>query len=319
MSIENIYLSVVIPVFNEEPNLLPLFERLVKTLDPLGTTYEVIFINDGSTDGSIEVLKSFYKQRPNHVRIVDFNGNFGQHTAIISGFERVRGSVVVTLDADLQNPPEEIPKLLAKIEEGYDAVGGYRRDRQDSWLRKVPSKIINKFRELSTDIKMKDQGCMLRAYKRNIVEAIVRCVERSAFIPALAYKFAARPGEVEVEHHARAEGTSKYSYYKLIRLNFDLITGFTLMPLQLFTLFGFTVSILNGLLVLVLIYRRLVHGPEAEGLFTLFAILFFLISVAITGIGLVGEYIGRTYQAVQQRPRYVIKALYENKEDADSL
>lgn len=306
------YLSVVIPVYNEANNLQALYTRLKAVLDKIGKTYEILFTNDGSVDASMQHLQAFYKQDSKHVRVLDFNGNFGQHTAIIAGFEKARGEIIFTLDADLQNPPEEIPKLLAKVEEGYDMVGGYRRLRQDSTLRKIASKLINWFRELSTDIKMTDQGCMLRAYRRPIIDAIIRCVERSTFIPALAYKFAARPAEVEVDHYERAEGVSKYSYYKLIRLNFDLITGFTLMPLQLFTIFGMLTSIMNGILVSILLYRRFAYGPEAEGLFTLFAILFFLISVAITGIGFIGEYVGRTYQAVQQRPRYIIRQVLED-------
>lgn len=312
MSALHPYISVVIPVYNEANNLPTLYTRLKAVLEHTGKSYEIIFTNDGSVDASMQHLQDFHNQDPKRVRVIDFNGNFGQHTAIIAGFEKSRGSVIFTLDADLQNPPEEIPKLLAKVEEGYDMVGGFRKERQDSRLRKIASKLINCFRELSTDIKMTDQGCMLRAYKRPIIDAIVRCVERSTFIPALAYKFAAKPTEVEVDHHERAQGVSKYSYYKLIRLNFDLITGFTLMPLQLFTIFGMLTSIMNAVLVTVLLYRRLAYGPEAEGLFTLFAILFFLISVAITGIGLIGEYVGRTYQAVQQRPRYIIRTILED-------
>tara|TARA_B100001248_G_scaffold260540_1_gene248997 strand:+ start:11374 stop:12315 length:942 start_codon:yes stop_codon:yes gene_type:complete len=305
-------ISVVVPVFNEEANLAPLFQRLTNAMDQLDRPYEIIFTNDGSTDHSIELLRGFHAQRPKQVRVIDFNGNFGQHMAIIAAFEHVRGAIAVTLDADLQNPPEEIQKLIAKIDEGYDVVGGYRKKRKDVWWRKWASKIINVFREVATGIQMTDQGCMLRAYKRPIVDAIARSGERSTFIPALAHKFSAKPGEVEVVHEARAEGESKYSFYKLIRLNFDLVTGFTLLPLQLFTLFGFFVSGCSGLLVLILLYRRLFIGPEAEGLFTLFAILFFLISVTIVGIGLIGEYVGRSYQCVQSRPRYVTKEVLED-------
>lgn len=305
-------ISIVIPVYNEEGNLNQLFSRLTTVMDATGRAYEILFTNDGSSDRSGEMLRGFFKQRPKQVRVIDFNGNYGQHMAIMAAFERVRGDIVVTLDADLQNPPEEIPKLLAAIDAGHDVVGGYRRDRQDSAGRRWASKLINFVRERCTDIKMRDQGCMLRAYRRRVVDAIASCGERSTFIPALAYRFSSNPGEVEVEHHARFEGQSKYSYYKLIRLNFDLVTGFTLLPLQLFTLFGFVVAGCSGLLVLVLLYRRIFFGSEAEGVFTLFAILFFLVSVAIVGIGLVGEYVGRAYQAVQQRPRYVLHEMLED-------
>ena len=299
--------SVVIPVYNQEGNLRKLFSRLCAAMDALGRSWEVIFVNDGSSDKSGEILREFCAERPENVKLIDFNGNFGQHTAIISAFERVSGDIVVTLDADLQNPPEEIGKLLERIDQGCDAVGGYRKQREDSPLRKYASKIVNFARDKMTNIRMKDQGCMLRAYRRNIVDAIVRTNERSMFIPALAYSIAARPDEVEVEHAARAVGESKYSLYKLVRLNFDLITGFTLVPLQLFTIFGFLTSIGSLALVVLLFFRRFFLGAEAEGLFTLFAILFFLVSVAMVGIGLIGEYVGRIYQVVQARPKYIIK------------
>jgi undecaprenyl-phosphate 4-deoxy-4-formamido-L-arabinose transferase len=311
----SVEISVVVPVFNEEENLPDLTQRLLKVMDGLERSYEILFTNDGSTDHSFEILSEFHRAHPKKVRIIDFNGNYGQHMAIIAAFERVRGEIVITLDADLQDPPEEIPKLVAKMDEGFNYVGGYRRKRQDSFGRRFGSKLINFVRSKMTDIRMTDQGCMLRAYRRHVIEAICRCGERSTFIPALAYRFAAHRTEVEVEHHERTLGESKYSYYKLIRLNFDLITGFTLVPLQLFTVVGFVVATLSALFVVFLGIRRLVIGPEAEGLFTLFAILFFLISVAIVGIGLIGEYVGRTYQAVQQRPRYILRSIQEDLDE----
>ena len=300
--------SVIIPVYNEEENLRPLFARLCSAMDTLGKSWEVIFTNDGSVDSSGVILREFCKERDN-VRLIDFNGNFGQHTAIIAGFEKASGDVIITLDADLQNPPEEIGKLLQKIDEGYDTVGGYRKVREDTAMRRYCSKFVNFARDKMTNIRMKDQGCMLRAYKRNIVQAILQTNERSLFIPALAYTYSERPTDVEVEHSARAAGESKYNMYKLIRLNFDLITGFTLVPLQMFTLFGFLASFGSFALVVILLFRRFFLGAEAEGVFTLFAMLFFLISVAIVGIGLIGEYIGRIYKVVQSRPKYVIKEI----------
>lgn len=300
-------ISVVIPVYNEEGNLATLFARLCKAMDALGKSWEVIFVNDGSKDASGALLRDYQKQRPDVVRIIDFNGNFGQHTAITAGFERAKGDTIVTLDADLQNPPEEIHKLIEKIDDGYDVVGAYRKTREDSLFRKYASKLVNFARDKMTSIRMKDQGCMLRAYKRNVVEGIIQTNERSLFIPALAYTLAANPTEVEVEHAERLAGESKYSVYKLIRLNFDLITGFTLVPLQMFTIGGFIASLGSLALVAILLFRRFFMGAEAEGVFTLFAILFFLISVAIVGIGLIGEYVGRIYQVVQARPKYIIK------------
>jgi len=309
------YLSVVIPVYNEQENLPALFGRLMTTLDKHGKPFEILFTNDGSRDSSLALLKDFHQQRPKQVRVIDFNGNFGQHMAIMAAFERARGEVIVTLDADLQNPPEEIPKLLAEIENGHDVVGGYRKERQDSWFRRKASRLLNVVRERTTRIRMRDQGCMLRAYRRNIVEHITASGETSTFIPALAMSYAANPAEVEVEHAARAAGTSKYRLYDLIRLNFDLMTGFSVVPLQVFTFFGILIAAGSLLFVVFLFIRRLIIGPEAEGLFTLFAILYFLVGVGIMGLGVIGEYIGRIYQEVRRRPRFMIRDVYEQLDD----
>jgi len=309
------YLTVVVPVYNEQENLPALCARLTVVLDGIGKPYEILFTNDGSRDNSLALLRDFYQQRPKQVRVIDFNGNFGQHMAIMAAFERARGEVIVTLDADLQNPPEEIPKLLAEIENGHDVVGGYRRDRQDSWFRRRASRLLNAVRETTTRIRMRDQGCMLRAYRRNIVEHITASGETSTFIPALAMSYAANPAEVEVEHAARAAGASKYNLYKLIRLNFDLMTGFSVVPLQVFTLFGMAISVGSLLFVVYLFIRRLIIGPEVQGVFTLFAILYFLVGVGIMGLGVIGEYIGRIYQEVRRRPRFMIRDVYEQLDD----
>jgi len=306
-------LSVVIPVYNEELNLPTLFARLFPVLDALGRPYEIIFTNDGSADRSFELLKAQYDKRPDVTRVIDFNSNYGQHMAIMAAFERVRGTVIVTLDADLQNPPEEIPKLLARMDAGHDYVGGCRQDRQDSWFRTNASKLVNYVREQTTSIKMTDQGCMLRAYSREVVDAIVRSGAINTFIPALAYSFSSHPTEVPVKHEERHAGESNYSFYKLIRLNFDLITGFSLAPLQYFTMFAMACAAGSLLLVLVLAYRRLFVGVEVDGVFTLFGILFFLLSVAMIGIGLIGEYVGRTYQVVRARQRYFVREILETK------
>ncbi|ACB74696.1 glycosyltransferase [Opitutus terrae] len=308
-------LSIVIPVYNEELNLPTLFARLYPVLDAIGRSYEVVFTNDGSADRSIELLKAQFAARPDVTRVIDFNSNYGQHMAIMAAFERVRGTVIVTLDADLQNPPEEIPKLLEKIDAGHDYVGGYRLDRQDSLFRTWASRLINIVREHTTNIEMTDQGCMLRAYRRPIIEAIVHSGAINTFIPALAYSFSSNPAEVGVKHEERHAGASNYSVYKLIRLNFDLVTGFSIAPLQYFTMFAMACCAGSALFVLVLAIRRLFFDyTAAEGLFTLFGVLFFLMSVALLGIGLIGEYVGRTYQVVRARQRYFIKEVHERKE-----
>jgi len=303
--------SIVVPVFNEAENLPALQARLLAVMDGLGRSYEIVFTNDGSTDASGAILAGLVEARPDVVRVIDFDRNYGQHMAIMAAFEHARGAVMVTLDADLQNPPEEIPKLLALTDAGHDAVGGYRAQRRDSPFRRWASWCINRVRAATTNIAMRDQGCMLRAYARPVVERIVASGETSTFIPALALFFAARPAEVEVAHAARAAGESKYSLYKLIRLNFDLMTGFSLLPLQVFTLFGMLVSAASLVLVAVLAFRRIFIGPEAEGLFTLFGILFFLVGVAITGLGIVGEYVGRIYVEVRHRPRFGIRQILD--------
>jgi undecaprenyl-phosphate 4-deoxy-4-formamido-L-arabinose transferase len=307
--------SVVIPVYNEEQVLPQLFARLYPALDALGRSYEIVFINDGSHDRSAALLRERFQARPDVTRVILFNGNFGQHMAIMAGFEASRGSKIVTLDADLQNPPEEIGKLLATMDQGHDYVGSIRLHRQDTGFRRYASRLMNYVRERSTQIAMTDQGCMLRAYSRAVVDAINQSREVNTFIPALAYTFAANPTEVEVKHEERAAGESKYSLYKLVRLNFDLVTGFTILPLQLFSLFGISLSILSGLFVVFLVIRRLVLGPEAEGVFTLFAITFLLIGILLFGIGLLGEYVGRIYEQVRHRPRYLVQAVLEAKDE----
>lgn len=309
-----INLSVVIPVYNEQDVLQALFDRLYPALDALNLRYEIVFVNDGSRDKSAAMLADQFGLRPDVTRVVLFNGNFGQHRAILAGFEHSRGERVVTLDADLQNPPEDIQLLLAEMDKGHDYVGSVRRQRNDSMWRHLASRAMNRLREKLTRIKMTDQGCMMRAYSRRIIDTINQCNELHTFIPALAYQFSQHPTEVVVGHEERFAGESKYSLYSLIRLNFDLMTGFSIVPLQWFSLMGMAVSAGSGLLVVYLLLRRLILGPEVGGVFTLFAIAFFLIGLALFGIGLLGEYIGRIYQEVRSRPRYVIQAVLERKE-----
>src|SRR5713226_2403372 len=258
-------LSVVIPVYNEEAVLPALFARLYPALDALGASYEVIFVNDGSADRSAALLREQFELRPDVTRVILFNGNFGQHIAIMAGFEASRGERVVTIDADLQNPPEEIAKLLAKMDEGYDYVGSVRLERQDTAFRRSASRVMNAIRERITRIRMTDQGCMLRAYSRDIVAAINSCREVNTFIPALAYTFAQRPTEIEVAHEERAAGESKYSLYKLIQLNFDLVTSFSVKPLQMFSLLGMLTAAASVLAyVIVIIQRWIVADSLAE-------------------------------------------------------
>ena len=304
--------SVVIPVYNEEATLPALFPRLYGALDALGRPYEIILVDDGSRDRSLDILRAESKRRADRVRVVELSRNFGQHPAILAGFSIAQGDVIVTLDADLQNPPEEIGKLLAKFDEGFDVVGGVRQDRQDSLFRRAASGVVNLVTVRITGIKMSDYGCMLRAYSREVVELMVKGDEHSTFIPALAQSIARHPTEVAVAHSERSAGESKYSLYRLIRLNFDLMTGFSVVPLQLFTLFGFVTASGGLLFGIYLLVRRfiLLRESEAEGVFTLFALAFVVMGVLMAGLGIVGEYIGRIYQEVRGRPRYLIRRVY---------
>jgi undecaprenyl-phosphate 4-deoxy-4-formamido-L-arabinose transferase len=312
-------LSVIIPVYNEEQTLPLLFARLYPALDKLGIRYEVLFINDGSRDRSVALLREQFQQRPDVTRVVLFSGNFGQHMAIMAGFEHCRGSRVVTLDADLQNPPEEIGNLLAAMDRGHDYVGSIRKDRQDSAFRRVASRAMNWTRERITRIRMTDQGCMLRAYDRNIVDAIKSSHEINTFIPALAYTYAGNPTEIEVAHEERAAGVSKYSLYSLIRLNFDLVTGFSIVPLQVFSLLGMFVAVMSVVVYIgVIIQRWIAADSMRAGLLALWdrdILQFFLTGLVLFGLGLLGEYIGRIYQQVRSRPRYLVQAVLEQKDE----
>ena len=311
-------LSVVVPIFNEEAGLAALFARLYPALDALGTSYELILINDGSRDKSAAMLSAQFRARPDVTRVVLLNGNYGQHMAILAGFEHSSGEIVVTLDADLQNPPEEIGKLVAKMREGYDYVGTIRQQRQDSVFRRKASRMMNHLRERITHIKMTDQGCMLRAYNRHIIDTINRCNEVNTFIPALAYTFAQNPVEIEVAHEERFAGESKYSLYSLIRLNFDLVTGFSVVPLQWLSFMGILLALGSAGLFVLLLVRRFVLGAEVQGVFTLFAITFFLLGTILFALGLLGEYIGRIYQQVRARPRYLVQAVLDQRETPGS-
>jgi undecaprenyl-phosphate 4-deoxy-4-formamido-L-arabinose transferase len=308
-----VFLSVVVPVYNEETNLPSLYARLTSVLKKTGRLYEIIFVNDGSTDRTSDLLKDLVAKGDGLVRAIELSQNYGQHMAIMAGFEHIRGVFALTLDADMQTPPEEISKVLVKLDEGYDYVGTYRLRRQDNFFRTYMSWMVNRVRSFVTNVSMRDHGCMLRAYHHTIVENVLKSRDRSTLVPVLAYTYAKNFTEVGMRHASREGDASKYTLYKLARMNFDLFTGFSLVPLQLFTFTGLVVSFLSSLLVAYLLVLRFVLGAEAEGVFTLFAISFFLLSFIITGIGMLGEYVGRTYQLLQDRPRYLIRKILEKE------
>jgi undecaprenyl-phosphate 4-deoxy-4-formamido-L-arabinose transferase len=310
-------LSVVIPIYNEEAGLAALFARLYPALDALGRSYEVVFVNDGSRDGSMRLLREQYDRRTDVTTVVMLATNFGQHMAIMAGFQHARGEVLVTLDADLQNPPEEIAKLLAKIDQGYDYVGSYRSERRDSLFRRWASRAMNRMRENLTSIRMTDQGCMLRAYGRNVVDAINQSPERNTFVPALAYVYARKHCEVEVRHDERAAGASQYSLSRLIKLNFDLVTGFSVKPLQMFSAIGMIVAVGSVVLYVGVLVSHLIQFGLRDAIQHAWdrdVLEFFLMGVAVFGIGLTGEYIGRIYEEVRGRPRYLVAGKLERRD-----
>ncbi|PHM38059.1 undecaprenyl-phosphate 4-deoxy-4-formamido-L-arabinose transferase [Xenorhabdus innexi] len=307
--------SVVIPVYNEEESLPQLLERTISACQQLKQEYELIMVDDGSRDSSADILTRIAADPESYVIAILLNRNYGQHSAIMAGFHQASGDLVITLDADLQNPPEEIPRLVEVAEEGYDVVGTRRANRRDSWFRKTASKMINAMITKVTGRSMGDYGCMLRAYRRHIVRAMLQCHERSTFIPILANTFARRTIEIDVTHAEREFGDSKYSFMKLINLMYDLLTCLTIAPLRLLSVVGSIIAVTGFLLAVLLIALRLIFGSmwAAEGVFTLFAILFMFIGAQFVAMGLLGEYIGRIYNDVRARPRYFIQKVVGDK------
>lgn len=307
------FLSVVVPIYNEEAILPEFLRRLLPVAKGLRRSYEIVFVNDGSSDRSLEMLLDLQKREPGIV-VLDFNRNFGQHSAVFAAFEESRGEFVITIDADLQNPPEEIPKIVAKFDEGFDCVGTVRQNRQDSQFRLTASKLINKVTRKLTGIQLHDYGCMLRGYGRAVVDSMVRTKELSTFIPALGASFARRVCEIEVAHAARYAGSSKYNFFKLLSLQFDLLTSFSLKPIRFLTFLGLGIAVLSICFGAFLGVMRLVHGPDwaAFGIFTLFAVLFLFIGAQFIVLGLIGEYIGRIYMQVRDRPRFVVREVYRS-------
>jgi undecaprenyl-phosphate 4-deoxy-4-formamido-L-arabinose transferase len=308
-------ISIVIPVFNEETNLEELIKRCLDACGGMERPFEIVLIDDGSTDTSPQKITEAAQKAPGKVLGVLLNRNYGQHAAVMAGFAQSKGDIVVTLDADLQNPPEEIPKLIGKIEEGFDVVGSVRVPRCDAFFRRIASFIINKAVQRTTGVIMHDYGCMLRAYRRHIVEAMLNCHERSTFIPVLANSFARNTTEVEVHHEGRLRGDSKYGLWKLISLQFDLLTSMTTFPLRLLSMLGGIVSGVGVGFGVFLFVMRLIHGPDwaVQGVFTLFAVLFIFIGAQFVGMGLLGEYIGRIYHDVRARPRYFVQRVVGRK------
>ena len=311
MTTPEIELSLVIPVYNEEENLKELIARTTAACDKLDCTTEIILVDDGSADRSMEMIIEASQKDPRIVGVI-LTSNFGQHAAVTAGFQTSRGKYVVTLDADLQNPPEEIYKLLEKLRGGYDVVGSIRENRQDTLFRKVGSKMVNLMvRKLCNGKTMTDYGCMLRGYSRNVVDAVLLCHENGKFIPMLAMTYARKSVEVHVKHAERAAGESKYSVMKLIALQYDLLTGTSTFPLRLLTFFGFAIGGIGVLFGLyVFIRSQLDKDWGFGGTFALFAVVFVLMGMQFASMGLLGEYIGKIHLNSRARPQFFIESIH---------
>lgn len=308
--VAEVFLSVVVPFFNEDANISAFFARLLPVLHGLGRSFEVVCIDDGSTDATLAKLLDIQHDKPGIV-IQPFARNFGQHAGVLAGLATARGAFVITLDADLQNPPEEIPKLVAKFDAGHDYVGTIRLDRDDSGFRKLASRVVSETTRRMSGIPISDFGCMLRGYSREIAAAVVSQHEGRTFVPALGYLYARNPCEIEVRHEARRHGASKYSLLKLFRLHLDLLTGFSVAPLRILFTVGLLVALAGFSLFVYIVAMRIVRGDAwaAQGMFTLFAILFLFVGVQFVAFGLLGEYVGRILQTVRRRPPYVLRDL----------
>lgn len=300
-------ISVVIPVYNEESNLAELLERNLTTMRTLNRSFELILVDDGSRDKSATMITTAAKEHAEVIGII-LNRNYGQHAAIMAGFSKAKGEFVITLDADLQNPPEEIPRIIEKMDQGFDVVGTIRMKRKDTFFRRWASSLVNKAIRRATGVMMHDYGCMLRGYHGDVVQAMLSCKEKTTFIPVLANSFARNGTEIDVHHAPREQGNSKYSVFKLLSLQFDLLTTMTIFPIRIMCFVGAIMASLGTLFGVFLLIARLWLGAAwaADGVFTLFAVLFLFLGIQLFATGLIGEYIGRIFIQIQGRPSFFI-------------
>jgi len=312
-------ISVVVPIYNEEENIALLHEELSGVLGGMQLDYEVILVDDGSTDSSFEVLKSLQAKDPRLV-VISFRRNFGQTAALSAGFDAARGEVIVTLDADLQNDPRDIPALIDKLNEGYDLVNGWRFDRQDPFIsRRLPSILANRIISVTTQVKLHDYGCTLKAFRKEVVKNIQLYGEMHRFIPAICSAMGTRIAEVKVNHRPRRFGTSKYGISRTIRVVLDLITvkfllSYMTRPIQVFGLLGVNCGLIGFLIALYLtIQRQFFDIPMANRPMLLLAILLIFMGLQFISLGLLAEMQSRTYHESQNKPIYAIRDVLKNK------
>lgn len=305
MSSDTPRLSVVIPVFNERGTLDELFKRLSDALAEQPGGYEIVAVDDGSTDGSREILRAMHQQDP-RIRVVFLSRNFGQSPALYAGFSRARGQYIAMMDADLQNYPEDIPRLVAKLEEGFDMVSGWRSNRKDSFFRTAASKLLNRYINSITRVALNDYGCALKAFRRELVDHMLALTHRCRYLPVDAAALGGRVAEIEVRHDQRGHGESKYGLLKLIRTAFDLITSITAAPLQFIGLLGWLFAAIGFCMSLWVAYVRIAQG-DINHMGTVVAIFFFLSGCQMVATGLMCEYISRIYIEVQAKPYFVVQ------------
>jgi len=318
-------LSIIIPVFNEEENIGPLCTQLKEVLEGLGRSYEIIAVDDGSSDRSFAFLKDLHK-RDLHLKVIRFRRNFGQTAAFAAGFDHSQGQVVITMDADLQNDPADIPLLLAEVEKGYDVVSGWRVERQDPFLtRRLPSMIANWLISQVTGVHLHDYGCSLKAYRREVVKGVQLYGELHRFIPALSSWMGVSVAEIPVRHHPRRFGKSKYGISRTIRVILDLITvrfllSYSTRPIQIFGGLGLLSFVLGIVLAGYLSFVKLALGQDIGSRpLLLLAVLLMLVGVQLISMGLLGELVVRTYYEAQGKRIYAVRELLAGEEDEESV
>jgi len=302
---DSLQVSVVIPVFNEELVLHEFYPRLKKEAESWGKSYELLFVDDGSTDNSFELICK-WKKIDSNIRVVKFTRNFGQQAAVLAGFRESRGNIVVQIDSDLQNPPEEIKRLLGAFTDEVDLVVTIPRKRRDSALRILGSKVLHSLAQALFGNRFKLNLSSFRAMRRSVLEKIDQCQDRSRYMAVLMSWMAVPTVHVEVDHHLRKMGQTKYGVLPLLRLTWDLITGYSNFPLRLVTYLGLLGAGVGFAIMMFLLYQRLVAGILIEGFVVLSAVFSFFAGVQLLSIGFLGEYLGRVHLKIQNRPEYIV-------------
>jgi len=303
--IDSLQVSVVIPVFNEELVLHEFYPRLKKEAENWGKSYELLFVDDGSTDNSFELICK-WKKTDSNIRVIKFTRNFGQQAAVLAGFRQSRGDIVVQIDSDLQNPPEEIKRLLGAFTDEVDLVVTVPRKRRDSSLRILGSKVLHSLAQALFGNRFKLNLSSFRAMRRSVIEKIDQCQDRSRYMAVLMSWMAVPTVHVEVDHHLRKTGQTKYGILPLLRLTWDLITGYSNFLLRLVTYLGLLGAGLGFAIMMFLLYQRLVAGILIEGFVVLSAVFSFFAGVQLLSIGFLGEYLGRVHLKIQNRPEYIV-------------